>query len=519
MSDPDQIAWDPILSGNLEERLTEYPDPADLDDRAVAPTTGLVSLGFLWPALRRTAWRWGTLALLGLVIGAGYYVVSPPAASATTSLLLADNPSQNPVNEVQTDLATAQSLPVATAVVKQLGLPQTPENFLGSYSAVSSSPQILTIHAKGTTSDNAVQIAQAIAEHFLAFRAAYQQTQYNLLETQLNQQVAVAQQEANAATTEAQKTIAFNNLGTVESYVTPTLSDAKTTLHSMIKGSVVLNAAKPVKASKAKGMLEYAAAGLVVGLALGVGFVVIAAITSNKLRRRDDIAYAIGAPVRLNVGPLRAARPLAPPGMSAGNMDRLVGHLGQLIPAGDRGPVSLAVVPVDDTAGAARAVVALATSVAESKRVVLADLCPRAPAARLLGVRKPGLVKIDHGDARLAVLTPTAGDLAPIGPLQGLGHNAEPDAALATACAQADVVLSLVSLDPAWGGDHLTTWATNAVAMVTAGRSTATRIHTVGEMIRLSGARLSSVVVIDFDKADESLGEYTEYPATTANWA
>ena len=88
--------------------------------------------------------------------------------------------------------------------------------------------------------------------------------------------------------------------------------------------------------------------------------------------------------------------------------------------------------------------------------------------------------------------------------------NAKPDAALASACAGADLVLSLVSLDPARGGDHLGTWATNVVAMVTAGRSTATRIHTVGEMIRLSGARLASVVVLDFDKADESLGASTE---------
>jgi len=87
--------------------------------------------------------------------------------------------------------------------------------------------------------------------------------------------------------------------------------------------------------------------------------------------------------------------------------------------------------------------------------------------------------------------------------------------ALASACAKADIVLSLVSLDPARGGDHLATWATDVVAMVTAGRATATRIRTVGEMIRLSGARLASVVVMDFDKADESLGASTEYLAAS----
>jgi hypothetical protein len=42
--------------------------------------------------------------------------------------------------------------------------------------------------------------------------------------------------------------------------------------------------------------------------------------------------------------------------------------------------------------------------------------------------------------------------------------------------------------------------------VVTAGRSTATRIRAVGEMVRLAGAHLDSVVVVDADRADESLG-------------
>ena len=506
MNNPGQITWDPALNGNLGEHLADYEDPADLDDRAA----GLVSLGFLWAALRRTAWRWCALAVLGLIIGGGYCVVSPPTPNATTSLLLVDDPSQNPVNEVQTDLALAHSLPVATAAVRQLGLPQTPESFLGSYTAVMTSPQVITISARGATSGEAVQVAQVIAQQFLATRAAYQQTQYNLLETQLGQELTAAQQQVATASTDAQKTIATNNLGAVQGYVTPTLTAARTTMQAMTKGSVVLNAAEPVKVSRLKAILEYAAAGLVAGFALGAGIVVIAAITSDKLRRRDDIAYAIGAPVRLNVGQLRAGRALPLFGSSQGDMGRVIDHLRNVIPACDRGPVSLAVVPVDDTASAARAVVALAASVPRGKQVVVADLSAGAPVARLLGVRKPGLVKVEHDDVHLTVMMPAADDMAPIGPLQGLDQDVEPDAALASACAQADIVLSLVSLDPARGGDHLATWATNVVAMVTAGRSTATRIHTVGEMIRLSGARLASVVVLDFDKADESLGASTE---------
>jgi hypothetical protein len=41
---------------------------------------------------------------------------------------------------------------------------------------------------------------------------------------------------------------------------------------------------------------------------------------------------------------------------------------------------------------------------------------------------------------------------------------------------------------------------------VSAGQSSAAKIHAVGEMIRLAGIRLDSVVLIGADKSDESLG-------------
>ena len=42
--------------------------------------------------------------------------------------------------------------------------------------------------------------------------------------------------------------------------------------------------------------------------------------------------------------------------------------------------------------------------------------------------------------------------------------------------------------------------------MVTAGESTAEKVLSVGEMIRLAGTRLDSAVLIGADKTDESLG-------------
>ena len=69
-----------------------------------------------------------------------------------------------------------------------------------------------------------------------------------------------------------------------------------------------------------------------------------------------------------------------------------------------------------------------------------------------------------------------------------------------------DALGTLVRLDPALGGEHLATWESDAVVMVTAGRSSWTKIHAVGEMIRLAGMRLASAVLVGADKTDESLG-------------
>jgi hypothetical protein len=77
---------------------------------------------------------------------------------------------------------------------------------------------------------------------------------------------------------------------------------------------------------------------------------------------------------------------------------------------------------------------------------------------------------------------------------------------VAPVCARANLVLTLATLDASLGADHLATWATDAVAVLTAGRSSWTTISAVGEMIRLSGTRLESAVLIGADDTDESVG-------------
>ena len=189
-------------------------------------------------------------------------------------------------------------------------------------------------------------------------------------------------------------------------------------------------------------------------------------------------------------------------------MQRIVSFLNDVLDVGlpARG---LAVVPVDDADAAALCVVTLALTWArEGKSVVLADLCPDRPAARLLRVRGAGIHTAGVDGADLTVIVPEAGTIAPLGPFglpSGDGRRvAAPE--LIDACASADLVVVLASVDPSTGSDHLGTWAVDAVVSVTAGRASWTRIHAVGELVRLAGIRLISAFLLSADTSDESLG-------------
>ena len=156
----------------------------------------------------------------------------------------------------------------------------------------------------------------------------------------------------------------------------------------------------------------------------------------------------------------------------------------------------------------APAVVQLASwNAKQGKKVIVADLAEGRHAARLLGVTSPGIHTASGAGVDVVVVVPERDDFALVGPIPGFrDQSLGTDPELAAACASADLLLTMASLDPASGGDYLSTWATDAAAVVTAWKSSSTRIRAVGDMIRLAGLRLASVVLTGADKDDESLG-------------
>jgi capsular polysaccharide biosynthesis protein len=537
VNDPDRSAtWHAGTGIDLPERLWVLDDLSAATDRPGQLTGGLVSLGFLKSALRRGRKVWCLTAAIGLVVGLGLYTKFPPAFKATTSVLLADNPSEDPAVEVQTDAALAQSTVVAEGVIKQLGLSQSASSLLGTYSVTVVTDRVLTFTVSAPTSDAALKKAAAIASQFLKFRAQYAQTQEQQTIADLGQQVSQAQQnlklvearisqvsaEPSSSTQKAEltklqntRTAATNTLALAQQYQTGTLLTIRTATRQMVQDSQVLNDASPMKPSRLKGMPLYVGGGLIGGLALGMLIIIIRAIVSERLLRRDDVAAALGSPVRLSVRSLGPKGRLPGLGRSGGasekrDLRRVVEHLRNCIPGSSRGPASLAVVAVNNAPTVARTVVSLAEDAArEGRRVLLADLSEGRNAASLLGNDKPGVGTVSSEGAKFVLVVPEADDVAPIGPIRSplpLVGYARPSEQLQAAGNAADLLLTLVTLDASFGGDHLSTWAADAVAVITAGESTAAKAHAVGQMVRLSGTRLDSVVLLGADKSDESLG-------------
>lgn len=526
MNDPDSaFVWGNGIRDDPAERLWGYSDLTPVEDwPSAALPGGLVSLAFITAALKRRAWLWCLTAVLGLVIGSGLYLKYPPAYHASVTVLLVDNPNQDPIIQIQNDQAMAQSQPVAAVAVRQLGLGQAVGSFQAASTVTVVTDNVLMFNVGAPSANDALIRVNALATGFLQYRAQYALAEQQQQVTELDQQFSQAEQnltsinarisqiptppssaeQAQLSKLQTQRTEALQ----VEQYVNNTKATTQTATSAMVHDSKILGEPTSIPRSHVKGVALYVAGGLFGGLVLGMVIVILTALLSDRLYRRDDVAEAIGAPVRLSVGTLRRRRLPRLRGRAARERDmrRIVAHLRGAIRRSSRGTAGLAVVAVDNTPDVARAVVSLAASCARNgKQVVLADLTGGA-LGKLVGAKSPGVHPVSVDGQRMIAAVPDHNEVTPTGPLPTQAQHAPASETLVAACASADLLFTLATLDPAFGGDHLATWATDAVVIVTAGQSSAERIHAVGEMVKLAGTRVDSVVLIGAEKSDESLG-------------
>lgn len=484
------------------------------DDRGAAyPPDGLVTLRYLWDAGRRHARLWLVTGLLGLVAGFVFPFVLPPPAVATTKLLVAHRSGDDPAQAIATDVRLATTDTVARRVVEELGLREPPNELLKRYTVEAPTNRIVVISAKAPSEKQAVRLASTVATTFLEFRMEQVRAQQKPAErelAELQEQASKLQRrvEENGGLTEDPPT---SKAAVQLEQVNRELEQATLRVQEQQAAAAVMSSSRTLDPavvedrSALRTVLLDTATGLGAGLVVGVGFIIVRALVSDRLWRRQTIADALGVRIALSVGQLpgRPWRRLLRPDAGWRAVGVVVDELRDHVHWTTSNTPTLAVVAVDDLRASALLVATLARSyAAEGKRVLVADLSRERTLARRFDVADPGVVTVEAAATPVTVYVPDAG-----GPAEG-GLHPEPDAhgPLLEAWDGVDLVLTFTDLHPAQGGEHLRTWASHAVAVVTAGRSSAARLHATGELLRIAGVRCDAAVLLGQDATDETVG-------------
>lgn len=583
--------------------------PGPTDAVPEAPTSVLVSLHYLRAALRRR-WRvWAGLGAAGFLLGILATVVIPAASVGRTTVILAHDPAVEPSLAMATDMRLLGTRTVAERVIDELGLDMTPEDFQETTKVEPLTSDVLTISVYAADDAAATERVQSLTEVFMAFRADQIEAQSKAIVDGYSDRVAALERQSERLTQQfdtvasspaddnsqaadllAQRAQADEQIGQIQEQI------AETELESgaIVQASRVLDEASPLPRHPLRRTALAGLSGLVGGMAVGIGLVLVVAITSDRLRRREDVSRALGVPVRSGVGGIRPS-PWAPWRHSRADRARslLVHAVESALPAAPARPVRMALAAVDNVADAAYLLAALGVDlVRHGVPVLLVDLSRSGDlqeavdglraTEQTVGTEEAG----DGTDARADVLPQTASELERAVALQpdtALRAAAElrADALLRTALAlkegdevvraatvdhrngdpghrpaapsydaswpvvyrsdesaelargplggvdapvdlgeddphrvwwdRAEVVLTLVEVAPDGGLEALSSWADQAVPIVTAGASSAERLRTTAELVRAAGLELPFAVMIGCDPTDESIG----FEATT----
>ncbi len=109
--------------------------------------------------------------LAGLAVTAAIYVSAPPAYQASTSILITNDPLEDPNIQMQGNVALAQSATVAAGALGRLGLTEPAKSFMRTYSVTFASDRLLVITTNARSVAVAMRRARALADAFLQARA------------------------------------------------------------------------------------------------------------------------------------------------------------------------------------------------------------------------------------------------------------------------------------------------------------------------------------------------------------
>jgi capsular polysaccharide biosynthesis protein len=487
----------------------------DAESRSTPPgvTPGAyVSLHYLRSALRRR-WRLvATTTMAGVLLAVASLMHAPTTVTAEATVLLAHDSSTDPSTAIATDTSLLTTRTVARKVIEQLDLPMTPDEFLGTFSHTQVSTQVLDLELTAPTSGEAVRRLAALSQAFLSFRNEQLRAQAQAVVTtdqsrivDLRSQIDQLNGQYNAALAEGRSSEASELLGqrvqiaSQISTLQQTMQDALLQADSLATASHVVDQAAVVPEAPLKGDVLTVMSGLIGGLALGVGLVFATALVSNRLRRREEVATALGSQVRFSAG---AVHGRVPWGRSRRrrNLDVLAAGLVSAVPVERDERAQLALLGAGDPRAAATVL----------KRAAH-DLQDRGENVLMVDLTSTGWLDRDGLDGALKVYRPggrrpelTAGPLSLVASMPPQTPHLNPRHQQWN---QADVVLVLGEVELGVGTSYLNEWADRAVVLVGAGRVSAEFVRSTGRLLARSGPSLEFAMLVGADSTDESMGD------------
>jgi len=478
-------------------------------------TGKLISMRYLVSALRRrrAIWMWG--AVVGLVLGTAFHIVVPRTYSAYATLYMAHAPGTDEAVGMGNDVALLNNLAVSRRAIALLKEPSlNPTKILGKAPGRSISDNVMVVTITGPSAAEAVRRVNAVTTAFLAFRAKQYNAQDDDIVKGLNGQIKSLQSQVDGLTTTINKNTDSTQLtqlvdqrsqeeGTIANLQQTQQQDRLDTL-SIVQATRVLTSGTNINRSTVKLFAVDGLSGLGVGLALGMGLVVLQALASDRVRRRDDVASLVGAPVAVSAGPVRRVRW----SMRGGQAVRATGFrpppelkpvvrylLNRVVNSGQRG---LLIVAVDRAELPAVAMAAVAATLAkQGKRVVLSDLADTRDFKAMFGGTDKPIQKVRIGNQAVTLFSPGR----ELGPEDSrAAWELSPDR-----WSRSDYVLAVANVDLALGAAHLRYW-NEVVVAVTAGGSNPQRISATAELLAASGITPVSSILFDADKDDDGSG-------------
>ncbi|MEV4429962.1 Wzz/FepE/Etk N-terminal domain-containing protein [Streptomyces sp. NPDC049602] len=449
---------------------------------AAAP---LLDLHALVVAVRMRRRLWGSLALLGLVLGAAVAVLLPVPPTAMTKVLVARQEDQpnDPGTLIRTDVALLQTTRIAGDALKALKSSEKPEDFMKDYEGLGLTNNLLQINAKGDSEPEAVARAHALADAFVADHVRRIQQAANadakaLLDQRdrLKDELAQVNKEIGDESPDAPKASAnTESLFSRRAELTSRISDfsqraeqARIGTPRLISGTQIVDDARPVKRSLLKTLAKDAGIGLVLGLALGLAVAAVGTVVADRPVLRREIAADLGVSVIAEL-PGRPGRRWQRRRTQAART-RLTASLARTA-RGSAEPMSL-----------------LELGCARGASVIALDL------AGALGAEGPVVVVDGLPGPELADRRPRPGDPTVVGLER------------AAAVAHHERRLGVGSVAPGAAWNDLPYLGTRTVLVVRAGHESAAWLHTVARQLADQRILVLGVVLIDPDPRDRTDG-------------